>query len=61
MAPTPVAIADACRYSAAISDWRALCPTQLPQPFVGHPPIRTAGVMVVRKPPLIVIGLKRTG
>jgi virginiamycin B lyase len=54
--PVPQGITDACRYSAAQDDWRALCPAVLPRPFVGRPPYPSAGVMVFADPPRIDIG-----
>ncbi len=56
LAPVPAAIERACRYSAAASDWRALCPSALPLPFVGEPPWPGAGVRVIRRPTVLDFG-----
>jgi YVTN family beta-propeller protein len=54
--PVPKEITEACRYSVARDDWRALCPTILPRPFVGQPPLFSPGVLVGKSPPVINIG-----
>src|SRR3712207_5021268 len=54
--PVDENLTKACRYSAASAGWRALCPTELPRPFVGTPPETGAGVNLTDRPPAISIG-----